>query len=102
VATVENRLQGGTNLCVIRHRTLQGIALAPELLDVATRSESLLSVAAQDDTAHLIVGGQLADHCGQGLPHRQVERVALARIRQGDGRDGVLARAENAPVTPPS
>jgi len=94
VTTVENRLQGGACLFMIGRCTFQGIALAQELIDVTTRC--LLTVATQHDTAHLLVARQLAEHCSQGPPHRQVERIAFARIGQRDGRDGSLTRAEDA------
>jgi hypothetical protein len=53
MAAVEHRLQGSTRLRVVGQRTLEGIAPAEELLDVAAGGKRLLAVAAQDDTAHL-------------------------------------------------
>jgi hypothetical protein len=93
VATIEHRLQGGARLRVIRQRTLQGIALAAGTPRCRRPQRNACSPSPRRTTQRTCPSPETSLNTAARVCHiARSMRVEFARIRQGDGGDGVRAR----------
>lgn len=95
MTAIGNGLQGCGHLAMVSHGTIDRVAPGKEFFNITTGGKRQITITTQNQAPDIIVRRKRCDRCGETLPHSEVERIELARIGQGQRRNGTLTRAGN-------